>query len=431
MTSIQPQRLAAVLGAGLLATGLAAHAANRDPSLAGEVMVKLITTDALAPLLAKYPLVQIDAFGARPIYRLQITGTATVAQMVKKLTAEPSVLIAEPNYLHRDPESRKNNPWAIGTQQAYVDQWAPQALKLPEAHLLSTGTGVRVAVLDTGIDAAHPAFAGKLLPGFDFVDFDNDPSEMGTVADAGFGHGTHVAGLVALTAPDARIMPIRVLDADGMGNGWVLAEALLYAVDPDGNPLTDDGAQVVNMSLGSLSRTHLFDDIAMLTTCNIPAVPEPGVDFTDPGYDGDKQRCLASRGTVIVAAAGNNGNDKAREYPAAESAYGELAVGASASNRRLASFSNFGSWVNLAAPGDGITSTFPWGAYATWGGTSMAAPFVAGTAALVRSANPGLATKELARRLERTSSLLCRTDIGQVDPVAALKNIEPANQRCR
>ena len=71
---------------------------------------------------------------------------------------------------------------------------------------------------------------------------------MGTAANLGFGHGTHVAGLVALTAPDAKIVPYRVLDENGEGNVWVLAEALLRAIDPDGNPAKDDGAHVINIS---------------------------------------------------------------------------------------------------------------------------------------------------------------------------------------
>lgn len=93
--------------------------------------------------------------------------------------------------------------------------------------------GVTVAVLDTGVDPNHPAFAGRLALGFDFVDFDADPREEGVAGvHAGYGHGTHVTGLIALVAPDAKIMPVRVLDQDGVGNIWVLAEGLLYASIP-------------------------------------------------------------------------------------------------------------------------------------------------------------------------------------------------------
>jgi subtilisin family serine protease len=201
-------------------------------------------------------------------------------------------------------------------------------------------------------------------------------------------------------------------------------------VDPDGNPATDDGAHVVNMSLGSLSRTSLFDAVSQLLTCNIPAKARPDVDFTDPGYDGDKQRCSASRGAVMVVASGNNGSDRQREYPAAESAYGKLSIGASTAAHRRATFSNFGSWVDLAAPGEAITSTFAGGTYATWSGTSMAAPLVSGTAALLRTRFPSMATKDLARRIDRTTANLCGTDLREVDAMAALTNKLAKDRSC-
>ena len=310
---------------------------------------------------------------------------------------------------------------------------APAALRLPEAQALSTGAGMRVAVLDTGIDPTHPVFAGRLLPGFDFVDFDTDPSEVGNAAaNIAFGHGTHVAGLVALVAPGAKIMPLRVLDADGTGNAWVLAEAMLHAVDPDGNPATDDGAHVINMSLGSLSRTQLLDSVGVIATCNIPAaIVKPLDDFSDPGYNADKQRCSVGSGAVIVAAAGNDGSGSVREYPAAEGVYGLIAVTASTTASRLADFSNFGSWVHVAAPGEGLTSAVPGGGFGTWSGTSMAAPLAAGTAALLRSREPALTPRDVTRRLARISADLCGTQLRRIDAAAVLLNTVPPATACR
>ena len=211
----------------------------------------------------------------------------------------------------------------------------------------------------------------------------------------------------------------------------VLAEAMLYAVDPDGNPNTDDGAQVINLSLGSLSRTHLLDTVAKLASCALPTViTEPADDLSDPGYNGDKARCTSFGGAVVVAAAGNDGTDRTPEYPAAEGAYGLLAVAASGANSRLASFSNFGSWVHLAAPGDRITSSVPGGGFGTWSGTSMAAPLVAGTAALVLGLDPTLTPDDVARRLVRRTAALCGTQLRQVDAAAAVLNQAPAATTC-
>ena len=427
--------LRTTLVAALLSTiGTAIHAkaGAGDAEMPGEVLVKLRNTAALGPLLIKYQLSLMNQFGARPIYRLKVVGPANVDDKIAALRTELDVLIAEPNLVHRSPEARGNNAWAIGTPTAYTAQWAPRALRLPEAQHLSTGAGIRVAVLDTGVDSQHPALAGKLLPGFDFVDFDNDPAEVGShVVNISFGHGTHVAGLVAMVAPGARIMPLRVLDAEGQGNAWVLAEAMLYAIDPDGNPSTNDGAHVINLSLGSTGRTHILDTVAKLATCAIPAViVEPADDVSDPGYNGDKDRCNSFGGAVIVAAAGNDATDAVLQYPAAEGAYGLIAVAASSANSRLASFSNFGSWVHITAPGDGITSSVPGGGYGTWSGTSMAAPLVAGTAALVRALNPGMKADDVARRVIRISAKLCGTQLRQVDAAAALLNVVPADTTC-
>ena len=434
--------LRTLLVACLLVFGTAVHAKKgggggggggaRDAGLPGELLVQLRSTAALGPLLAKYQLSLVSQFGARPIFRLKVVGLADVNDKIAALELEPDVLEAEPNFVHQSPEARRVSSWAIGEPSAFTAQWAPQALRLPEAHRLSTGAGVRVAVLDSGVDATHPALAGRLLPGFDFVDFDTDPSEVGSrAANLSFGHGTHVAGLVAMAAPGAKIMPLRVLDAEGMGNAWVLAEAMLHAVDPDRNPATNDGVQVINLSLGSTSRTHILDTIGKLATCAIPPVVLlPTDELADPGYNGDRDRCNAFSGAVVVAAVGNDASRAVRQYPAAEGVYGLLPVGASNAGRQIAPFSNFGPWVDIAAPGDGITSSVPGGGFGTWSGTSMAAPLAAGAAALVRALNPAISPRDITRRLIRTGANLCGTRLRQVDAAAALLNRPAVDQPC-
>lgn len=425
MTTIRALCCAVLLaGVASLSVQPALAGGGGDPEVPGEILVKLRSTEALQPLLARYSLTLVSRFGARPIYRLKVIGNQRVKDVLGALVLEPEVQLAEANLVHRSPESRKNGAWAIGTPEAYALQWAPQAMHLDAAQALARGTGLRVAVLDTGVDASHPALAGRVLPGRDFVDGDSDASEVPLAGSTSYGHGTHVAALVARVAPGAAIVPLRVLDSSGAGNAWVLAEALMHAVDPDGNPATDDGAHVINLSLGSLGRTRLLGAIAQLAACAVPVPGDPVSDQSDPGYDDDRARCNGSRGAVIVAAAGNDGSGGVKEYPAAEGVYGLLAVGASSAQGRLASFSNYGSWVDLLAPGEAITSAVPGGAYASWSGTSMATPLVAGTAALLLSANPQLRPVDVVRQIKRSATALCGTALRQVDALAALQGAD-------
>ena len=427
------------IGVALLMLCLQPLAHAGGGAVDGEIIVRLRARGEIAPLLVKHQLSLIGRFGGRPIFRLKVIGDAKVEDKVKLLSKEPDVKSAEPNVTHESPEERKNVAWAIGDPDAYEEQWAMQAVRLADAHRYSTGTGMRIAVLDTGVDRQHPTLAGRLSRGFDFVDFDNDPSEVGSEANRGFGHGTHVAGLVALVAPHAKIMPLRVLDAEGKGNVWVLAEAMLYAVDPDGDPRTDDGAHVINLSLGALRDTRIFKTVAKLVTCkkwwanaaaaygddeeedddSDEADDENGND--DVAYAVDKERCGGFGGAVVVAAAGNRASDKIREYPAAEKSPGLLSVGASDNNGRLAAFSNYG-WVKIAAPGEGVTSTVPGGGYGTWSGTSMAAPIVAGAAALLRATDRGLPVDKVVRQLKKRTDKLCGASLKQLDIAAALSD---------
>lgn len=422
--------LLAAIAATLALACTTVQAGPSNAVMPGEVLVKLRALSDLDPLLAKYGLTQLSRFGQRPIFRLQVPSGMSINDVLAALQLDPSVLIAEPNAVHGTPEARKNAVWAIGNAQAFAQQWAPTALRLDVAHKYSTGAGVRIAVLDTGVDGSHPLLQSRLLPGYDFVDDDNDPSEEGTSSDPGFGHGTHVAGLIATVAPDARVMPLRVLDPSGQGNTWVLSEALLYAVDPDGDPATDDGAHVINLSLGSTTRTRILDAITQLVTCT--AVPDdPAFDMTDPGYQTDIDRCSSGAGVVIAAAAGNDSTDAVRQYPAAERVHGLVAVAASDASAHVATFSNFGSWIGIAAPGAAITSSFPGGGYATWSGTSMASPLVAGTAALLLALNANQRADDVIKRIQARSATLCGNNLREVDAAAAVQDRPAPATVCR
>ena len=396
-----------------------------------EVVVKLVQTGDLESVAADFQLAlpPLDQFGERAIYRLAILDGATPPEKAEELLGDSRVLYAEPNYFQQTPEGQQRISWARGGSAGeYAAQWAGAYLGLPAAHTVTRGEGVVVAVLDTGIDRTHPALAGRVLTGYDFVDMDADPAEVGVSGvDVTYGHGTHVAGLVALAAPDAQILPVRVLDQDGAGNLWVLAEALAYAVNPDGDLDTPDGAQVINLSISTLRRTALLNEIVRDVICADDDDDDDDNDDDDEDDDDrrradDDDECLASagRGAVVVAAAGNRGASTP-EYPAAEGLAGLLAVAAHTEDGALADFSNRGAWVHVAAPGDRILSSVPASEYGVWSGTSMATPLVAGQAALVRAANPLSGTVEVAVHMQRTASPAA-AGVGppQVDAAAAV-----------
>ncbi len=400
------------------------------PFATGEVVVKLFNAADLPAVARAYaldPLPQ-DQFGTRPIYRLRILDGSSPQFKAAQLRpaggvgGDGRVEYAEPNYLAQDPESRRGRgSWVlVEGASGYAEQWAPDLIRLPLAHTISRGAGVTVAVLDTGIDATHPAFAGRLVPGFDFVDFDGDPGEvlLAGAPNAGYGHGTHVAGLVALAAPEAKIMPVRVLDSEGVGNIWVLSEGLFFAAElgRDGVPLSGDEAQVVNLSLGTTRPTRLLQDLVTDLTC---ATREDDDDDDEGQEGGAAGRCGSTGGAVVLAAAGNGG-DTIAQYPAAEAVAGSLAIGASTRLDTRADFSTYGPWVRLAAPGEAIISTVPGGAYGTWSGTSMATPLAAGVAALVRSTEPGLPAADVVARLVSTGRPIAGPIQRRLDAAAAL-----------
>ncbi len=197
--------------------------------------------------------------------------------------------------------------------------------------------------------------------------------------------------------PQAKIMPLRTLKPDGTGDIWTQITAIGYAME--------HGADVINLSYSFEQQSKVFDDIIAEVTCNAPA------DFDC--------RAKTRPGAVVVAAAGNSGAS-IREYPAANHASGLLAVAASTEADALADFSTYGSWVQVAAPGDRLLSSIPGSNYATWSGTSMAAPIVAGVAALTRAANPGLGPTEAVTRIATTAARIKADVRRRVDAAEAV-----------
>ena len=287
------------------------------------------------------------------------------------LQCDPDIEFAERDYLAQ-AAFLPNDPSVVSG-----DAWHLSRIQAGQAWDFTTGlSNAVVAVLDSGINPAHPDLLGQVLPGYDFVNEDDDPSDD-------FGHGTAVAGAVAAAgnngigvagvAYSCRVLPVKVLDASGFASYSCIAQGIRYAVD--------QGARVINLSIvGSESSDTLQDAVNHAWSNN----------------------------AVIVAAAGNNA-DAVPQYPAAC----DHVVGVSATepDDSLAWFSSYGNTVTLAAPGDDIWTiqnhaSEPYGA---WRGTSFASPIAAGVAALVAAENPSLSNTQIVAILEQTAD-----DIGEV-----------------
>jgi subtilisin family serine protease len=241
----------------------------------------------------------------------------------------------------------------IPNDDLFDRQWGLQRIALPLAWDVTTGSSsVVVAVLDTGVNGAHPDLARALLAGRDLVNDDADPSDD-------HGHGTAVSGIIAARTNNlvgqagvcwsCSILPVKVLDSTGSGDTSLIAHGIVYA--------TDQGAEVINLSLGGVGTTDTLEEAV--------------------GY-------ARSKGVVVVAAAGNEGSTEPF-YPAASP--GVLSIAASDESDRLYSWSNRGPWVKLAAPGCDVATTLG-GEYAFFCGTSAATPVVSGIVALARAAKP-------------------------------------------
>jgi len=250
---------------------------------------------------------------------------------------------------------------SLAAASAYVNQPATDVINMDKAHTLATGQGV-VATIDTGADFTHSVLKGSLVSGWDFVHNSPGSQEQADVNQEttpilegtqyrAYGHGTMVAGLIHLVAPNAKIMPVRAFAADGNATISQIVQAIAYAVD--------HGAGVINMSFAVKQNS----------------------DALDAAID-----AAVRQGVICVASAGNDGKANPLILPAG---YGNvIGVAATDNSMTRASFSNYGSpLVTLAAPGAGVITTYPKEHYAQVWGTSFSAPFVSGGASLLLDRN--------------------------------------------
>jgi subtilisin family serine protease len=385
----------------LMLLGVAGHAqADCGPGdfVPGQVVVKLDPGATVEQINATYGSRVVEPFpGGTGTYLLGLpagSGVVDTVETVEQMESDPRLLYAEPNFLAQPPEEppeggARHRAFGVSSVAPTSEEYAARALGLAGAHAISQGEGTTVAVVDTGAQLGHPALEANFegVKRYDFVDNDKNPSDRPVGEDADcdgdkdemVGHGTHVAGIVDITAPAAKIMPLRVLDTEGYGNVFAIAKAVYFA--------TSNGADVINLSLGSPSKSRLLQEVIEGATAN---------------------------GALVAAAAGNS-NSPVAHYPAAgdglaASADGLVAVSSVSEYERKSDFANYGSWVDVAAPGEGIRSAFPASVYANWSGTSMATPFVSGQAALVHAVHGSLEPAGVDGKIRSSARSLVATD---------------------
>jgi uncharacterized protein YkwD len=259
-------------------------------------------------------------------------------------------------------------PYAVNDPM--VDQqYALGRMSVPDAWTRSYGDGIIIAVVDTGVDFTHPDLAGKFVSrGHDFVNNDNDATDDQ-------GHGTHVSGIaagatnngvgIAGVGYNAKVLPVKVLNANGSGDMGTIASGIAWAVD--------NGAKIINLSLGGPMGAAVLE-----TALNN----------------------AWAKGAIVVCAAGNTGSTSP-QYPAVYANC--ISVAATDAADRLASFSTYGPGIDVAAPGVQILSTVRGGRYESWNGTSMATPNVAGVVALIWAAHPTWTNAQVRAALENNT----------------------------
>ncbi len=334
-----------------------ANAAQPDTTQV-QILVKPKVSMSDAALKAILTLRGASQQGSIPALGVRVIRVPAVAanQLLDALQHHQDVEYAEPDFT-AEALGTANDPFF--TQGS---EWHLAKIQAPAAWDVTTGAaGIVVAVVDTGVLASHPDLAGKVLAGgYDFVANDTDPTDEN-------GHGTAVSGTISPASNNLLgvagvtwanpILPVRVLDAAGSGTYSAISNGITYAAD--------HGARIINMSLGGTSSSRTLQDAV--------------------NYAWNKQ-------CVLIAAAGNNGNNVSF-YPAACS--NVVAVSATDSADVRPSWSNYGSYVDVCAPGVDILTLYGADQYASWSGTSFSSPVTSGVVALMASKNPNLTNAQL------------------------------------
>lgn len=300
---------------------------------------------------------------AMPYFRVVTAPEARVDALIAELESDSDV-----EFIERDGLAKAafvpNDPWLVSGKQ-----WHLARVQAPLAWNVSVGN-VTVAILDSGVNRTHPDLASRVLPGYDFLENDNDPSDDN-------GHGTAVAGVVAAAGNNGigvaglafgcSILPVKIADSAGIAAYSDIASGIKYAVDR--------GARVINISMAGDSSSKTLQN---------------AIDYA------------WAKNVLVVAAAGNN-SSATPLYPAA--CEHVTAVSATDLYDTMAAFSSFGAHIKVSAPGENIWTTQqdPFQLYGSWRGTSFASPVVAGIAALALSVSPRLTPADVAAILQNTA----------------------------
>lgn len=329
--------------------------------------------------------------GLSRVYKLELDLTAPIEQIIEELKEDPEVEYVEPNYIMTD-QAAPNDPF-------YPQMWGLQKIQVENAWNITKGSNdVIVAVLDTGIDYIHEDLGGclgencRVIGGYDFVNDDNDP------ADPIDGHGTHVSGTIGAVVDnskgisginwDIKLMAVKVLNDKGSGKISNISTGINYAAD--------NGAKVINMSLGGPFR------------CTSSQTLQDAIDYAN------------ATGAIVVVSAGNSNTDAAGFSPA--SCNGVIAVAATGPTDERSYYSNYGSVVDLSAPGGDITkcddkisclihSTISNNQYDFYQGTSMASPHVTGAAGLLLAKFPAYSSDRIQNILIHSSDYIVNSNL--------------------
>ena len=398
--------LAVLLSVTLSIVGAPAASAQDN----GQLVIRVADGESVTAVAAQYKLDLVkpllrsrNLWVVQPSERWRFDTNAKLAYRASWIQQRSSAVEYAERYDNNPYGDTRMRAWPYGqsssasvSESRWRDQPHARSLGLPVSG--ADGDGVWVAVLDTGMTSGNPNYT-NLWMGYDYID-DNlfgydkrqnlDTSGDGIV-DGAYGHGTFVAGQVNLVAPQARIRGYRVLDSDGVGNPYVIAEAIDDAVDA--------GASVINMSFGS------------------------GKTLNSKPMSRAFARAKAN-GVVMVTSAGNTGESKSL-FPANGAL--TLSVGcADEGTGRRASFSSYGSWVNVAAPCEDTLGYLPSSEGALWSGTSLSAPLVAGQVALIRQRYPNLSREAVIGAVKGTATPRRDQGAGSMPVVDIAKSIRDA-----